>query len=67
MVSKSYRLGVMARERIVVIELGADLLRDAVVREETPAYETVGLVVIPLDDWEECDQPAEYIPPKMAN
>ena len=38
-VSKSYRLGVMPRERIVAYEDGADLLRDSVVREACVALE----------------------------
>ena len=60
------RLGVM-RERIVVYEDGADLLRDAVVRETEPIWPALELAFAGTGpargDWEDCFLPVEYIPP----
>lgn len=57
----------MPKERIIVIEDGADLLRDAVVRE---GVHFIALDMVPWrgtgparGDWEECQLPVFYIPP----
>ncbi len=57
----------MVKERIIVIEDGADLLRDAVVREGVH-FEVLDLVEWrgtgpSRGDWESCHLPVEYIPP----
>lgn len=69
-VCKSYFRRVMFRERIVVYEDGADLLRDAVVREREAqrALEEVSFRGTGPEsgDWEDCMRPV-YIPPQASN
>lgn len=69
---KSYVRVVMQRERIIIYEDGADLLRDAVVRESQRlalpevAFRGTGPE---RGDWEDCMRPvtAVYIPPPSSN